>query len=307
MPVRTPAVAGQFYPQSTQQCRAEVEQCLSRADSAGSPPVPAGFEAVGGIAPHAGWICSGAVAGEVIRVLASSGRPDRPVETFVVFGAAHQRMATPAAVYDRGAWETPLGQVAVDEELAERVVRAAPGMSANVEVHQFEHSIEVEVPFIQYLAPAARILPILVPPSHVAVEVGRVAAQAAGALGRGVVFLGSTDLTHYGPRYRFTPMGCGANALRWAKEVNDRRLLDLVEALKSDQVVPEALEHYNACGSGAVAAAMEASKVMGADRAQILRHTTSNEVAQGRFGEMADAVGYAGVIFVKSVVNGDRQ
>lgn len=296
MPVRTPAVAGQFYPQSTQQCRAEVEQCLSRADSAGSPPVPAGFEAVGGIAPHAGWICSGAVAGEVIRVLASSGRPDRPVETFVVFGAAHQRMATPAAVYDRGAWETPLGQVAVDEELAERVVRAAPGMSADVEVHQFEHSIEVEVPFIQYLAPAARILPILVPPSHVAVEVGRVAAQAAGALGRGVVFLGSTDLTHYGPRYGFAPEGVGPEGIRWAKEVNDRRLLERIARFALSEIVPEVAEHHNACGPGAIAATLAASQVMGATAAHVLQHTNSNEVLCGRYGEMNDAVGYAGVV-----------
>jgi len=158
----------------------------------------------------------------------------------------------------------------------------------------------VQLPFIQHAAPSAKLLPIIVPPSASAPDAGRAVAERAKALRRGAVFVGSTDLTHYGPRYRFTPMGSGPDALRWAKEVNDRRLLDLVVSLKTGEVVAEALEHHNACGSGAVAAAMAACVAMGADRAQVLRHTTSNEVAHGRFGEMADAVGYSGVVFLKS-------
>ncbi|MDM8007829.1 MAG: AmmeMemoRadiSam system protein B [Phycisphaerae bacterium] len=299
MSVREPAVAGQFYPGSRKQCEQEITALLAEA---GEPPKFTGL-AVGGIVPHAGWVFSGAVAAEVIALLAGQ----TGVETFVVFGAMH-RYASRAAgsVFARGAWETPLGQIAIDEELAQAVLADSRILKDEPDAHEMEHSVEVQVPFIQHAAPSAKLLPIIVPPSASAPDVGRAVAERAKALRRGVVFVGSTDLTHYGPGYRFTPMGSGPDALRWAKEVNDRRVLDLVEALKSHQIVPEAIEHHNACGSGAVAAAMEASKVMGANQAHILRHTTSNEVARRRFGESADAVGYAGVIFIKRPVNGDR-
>lgn len=293
MSVRHPAVAGQFYPGSRSQCLDEIAACLGEAGAAAE----LAGQAVGGIVPHAGWVFSGSVAAEVIRALA--GQPG--VETFVVFGAMHRYASRAAGSVDtREAWETPLGRIAIDQELA-RVVQAGSTMLADEPVaHDMEHSIEVQVPFIQHLAPSAKLLPIIVPPSASSPAVGRAVAEQARVLGRRTVFVGSTDLTHYGPRYRFTPMGCGPEALRWAKEVNDRRLLNLVTSMRSNQIVPEAIEHHNACGSGAVAAAIEASQVMGADRAQVLRHTTSNEVARGRFGEMADAVGYAGVVFLKS-------
>lgn len=301
MSMRPPVVAGQFYPDSYEECRAAIQECLARADASPPAGLPAGFRPVAGIAPHAGWVCSGAVAGEVIRVLASGGRspglsPESAIETFVVFGAAHRRMAFPAAVYDRGAWETPLGRAVIDEELAGRVVEAAPAALADVEAHEMEHSIEVEVPFIQYLAPGAKLLPIIVSPMKMAAEVGRIVARAAGELGRRVVFLGSTDLTHYGPRYQFAPRGVGPEGIRWAKEVNDRQLLDRVVNLQADEVVREAAEHHNACGPGAVAATIAAAQAMGATAAHVLRHTNSDEALCARYGQMEDAVGYAGVV-----------
>ncbi len=293
MSVREPAVAGQFYPGSRKQCEQEIAALLAEVGEAEGFTGPA----IGGIVPHAGWVFSGAIAAEVIAILARQ----TPVETFVLFGAMHRFGGRAAgAVFGSGAWDTPLGRAAIDEELAHAMLAGSKMLADEPDAHDLEHAIEVQVPFIQRLAPSARILPIIVPPSASAPAVGAAAAEHAKTLGRKVVFVGSTDLTHYGPRYRFTPMGSGSKALRWAKEVNDRRLLDLVETLKSDQIVPEAIEHHNACGSGAIAAAMEASKTMGADQAHILRHTTSNEVARHRFGESADAVGYAGVVFVKT-------
>lgn len=292
MSVRYPAVAGQFYPGSSKQCQAEIADCLAQLGR------PAGFsgQAVGGIVPHAGWVFSGAVAAGVLSTLTTE-----PVETFVVFGAMHRYLSRSAgAVFAQGRWETPLGTVEIDEQLGQAVLSASTMLSDEPEAHEQEHSIEVQVPFIQKIAPAARLLPIIVPPSASAPDVGQVVAEQVQMLGRKAVFVGSTDLTHYGPRYRFTPMGSGPKALQWAKEVNDRRLLDLVIAMKSDEVVPEAIEHHNACGSGAVAATMQACKVMGADQARLLRHTTSNEVDARRFGESADAVGYAGIIFLRS-------
>ncbi len=294
MPVRVPMVAGQFYPGSPEACRAGVAGYLSQAGaSVSEEDAPVG-QPVGGIVPHAGWVFSGAVAAGVIQAVTA----DQAVETFVIFGAVHRLFSGPAGLtYGSGSWQTPLGDILIDEELAAGVIRASSAIVDNPRAHDAEHSIEVQVPFVQYLAPSARLLPVMVPPTRSAHQVGHVVAEQAQAIGRKVAILGSTDLTHYGPRYQFTPMGAGPKGLKWAKEVNDRRVLELMINLRDDEVVAEAEEHHNACGSGAVAAAIRACRTCGAQKAHLFRHTTSSEVARDRYGDMDDAVGYAGVVF----------
>lgn len=303
MPVRQPAVAGHFYPSSPSECRSEVELYLDQvrrpdaARAAGSEGGPLGEseELVGGIVPHAGWICSGAVAAEVLYELTRR----KVADTFVIFGAAHRLISNRAALYGRGAWATPLGEMPVDEELAGAVVRACPDVEEDEPPHRVEHSIEVQVPLIQYLTPSARLLPILVPHLADGPTIGRIVAEQAGLLGRSTLFVGSTDLTHYGPRYGFTPKGVGPAGLQWAREVNDRRFLELVREMEADKISPHARRHQSACGSGAVAATVAACRNCGATRGLVLRHTTSNEVLSVRYGEMEDAVGYAGIVFAR--------
>lgn len=293
MVARAPAVAGQFYPAAREECRAAIEECLAEAWRVTETTLPAGFRAVGGVVPHAGWICSGAVAGEVIALLADRAAP----ETFVVFGAVHRRMGVAAAAYDGEAWGSPLGEMPIDVELIEALAGQPQLVALDADIHDLEHSIEVEVPFIQYLAPDARLLPVMVPPTAAAALVGRAVADAASQVGRKVAFLGSTDLTHYGPRYGFVPHGIGAEGLRWAKEVNDRRMLDLMARFRVEEIVREAAASRNACGGGAITATMAACQAAGATEGRILRHTSSSEVLRSRYGDMEDAVGYAGVVF----------
>jgi len=264
MLVREPAVAGQFYAASSVQCQAEVEACLSRArSSADVKEVRFSSRPLGGVVPHAGWICSGAVAAEVISLLAE----DQSVDTFVIFGAAHRPAVPQASVFAAGVWKTPLGEISIDEELAAAAVSQSGQLQSDSETHRFEHSIEVQVPFIQYLKPQARLLPVIVPPMGTIHEVGRVVAPGG---------------------HRFKRKG---------GQVNDRRMLELILQLKAGQVVDEARSHQNACGSGAVAAAIAACVESGADSAVLLQHTTSNEVLADRLGSSMDAVGYAGIVF----------
>jgi MEMO1 family protein len=310
MSVREPVVAGQFYPAAAEVCRASVERCLDPGlGDLGRPAVGEGVsqaqragDAIGGIVPHAGWVYSGSVAGEVMREVLGPGdgaAPREPIDTVIIFGAVHRLGGPYASVYVEGAWRTPLGEIAIDEPLARAVVGASPVLLDDAGMHRPEHSIEVEVPFVRHLAPSARLLPVLVPPTASAHEIGRIVAGQAAALGRRAVFLGSSDLTHYGPRYHFAPSGTGERGLIWSKEVNDRRILDLILAMEAEQVVGEAMAHRNACGGGAIAATIAACRFAGADRAALLRHVTSNEIL-GRAGEaMEDAVGYAGVIFLR--------
>jgi len=294
MSQRPPAVAGQFYPGSAKQCRADANKYLTIGSStterqgAGAP--------VAGIVPHAGWVYSGAVAAEVIGAIGKN--PD--IETFVVFGAVHRVRGGRASVDAEGTWITPLGEIAIDEELARTVVGASPLLIVDAQSHQLEHSIEVQVPFIQCVRPTARLLPILVPPVENAAETGRVVAEQVRSLGRNAVFLGSTDLTHYGPRYFFTPKGAGADGLKWAQAVNDQRMIDLCLKLAAKEVVPEANANHNACGSGAVAATLAAAQACGATEGRLLRHTSSAEVLRERLGPMTDSVGYAGIVFAPS-------
>lgn len=289
MHVRQPAVAGHFYPGSRRQCEAELEACLESCPVDPQPRLTGSL--IGGVVPHAGWIYSGAVAAQAIGTLARNA----DAETYVVFGAVHRRSAPHASVFARGAWSTPLGDIPIDEPLAQAVIGASANIVEDPAIHGGEWSIEVEVPFIQRLAPGVRLLPIMIPPLEDAHLIGRLVAEQANALGRKAVYLASTDLTHYGPMYAFTPHGEGIEGIRWAKEVNDRRMLDLIEAGRADQAVGEAMAHRNACGSGAVAATLAACQTGGAGRARLLRHTTSYEVMPDR--QAANAVGYAGMVF----------
>ncbi len=290
MSSREPAVAGTFYPSDAPKCREQAEHYLSMV--VGGEAMGTGG-LVGGLVPHAGWVCSGAVAAEVMRQFSS-----RDIDTFVVFGAVHHRgCGDRAAAWVAGSWQTPLGEMAVDEELAREIVQRSPLVIENPQAHSLEHSIEVELPFLQILVPEAKLCPVMVPPTRAAHEVGRVVAEAAATLDRKVAFLGSTDLTHYGPRYHFTPMGVGIEGTEWAKDVNDRRFIDLVLSLQAEQVVEEAAEHRNACGSGAVAATIAACQAHGAKNAKLLRHTNSHEVLRHLEGAPQDSVGYAGILF----------
>ncbi|HIJ54094.1 MAG TPA: AmmeMemoRadiSam system protein B [Planctomycetes bacterium] len=291
MQTRKPVVAGQFYPGWHDSCVAEINECLEAGTLSESLPETI----VAGIVPHAGWTFSGIVAALVFSAIK---KRHEDVNTFVIFGAAHGYFGQVPAVYEAGTWLTPLGEVAVDEELAGAVLSSGAAISDSV-AHRAEHSIEVQLPFIQHLFAGAKILPILVPPTEQAVALG---AGVGNVISRDehkkVVCIGSTDLTHYGPRYGFTPMGTGPEALQWASRLNDRQFIDLALKLEPQRMLASAAENYNACGAGAAAAAVAVARKLGKTEGLLLAHTNSNEVMLRRMGTTsADSVGYAAIIF----------
>ena len=217
----------------------------------------------------------------------------------MVFGADHWlEAARRAQVYPDGAWTTPLGDVAIDADLAARVVDLGGGaIEARAEAHRREHSIEVQIPLIQALWPEARVLPILVGPAAEPARVGELVAQAVSDRDD-VVALGSTDLTHYGPNYDFTSHGRGRAALTWVRDVNDAAMVAAATAMRPDGVLDEANRHANACGPGAIAAAIVFARECGAARGRLVEYTTSYDVLPR--GEPSDFVGYAGVLFERA-------
>jgi len=290
MQIRKPVVAGQFYPAGRDACLAQVRECL--ASRALPESLPASI--VAGIVPHAGWTFSGDLAALVFAAI----QRQRPrVETFIINGAAHGYLGTTPLVDDSDCWETPMGQVALDVELRDDLLKQGV-VRADGAAHRSEHSIEVQVPFVQHLFPEARILPIIVPPRESAITFGEALAEAVARIGKEMVCLGSTDLTHYGPRYGFVPMGDGPEGLRWASAVNDRAFVDLAVGLASERLLACGVEKGSACGPGAAAATVALAGRQRAARGVVLGQTTSNEIMLERMGTTSrDSVGYAAIVF----------
>ncbi len=292
---RQATVAGMFYPASEAACRREVAAYLRAAEPDVSDADADEVEEPirGGLVPHAGWTYSGLTAAHVYAALAAQDAPD----TVIIFGAVHTWGVSRPSVYPEGSWQTPLGPLGVDAELADGLVAAASGeVAASAGAHADEHSIEVQLPFVRFIYPQVRILPVAVPPGANAGRVGEWAAAAARSLGRRVVALGSTDLTHYGPRYGIAPAGVGEAGLHWTRD-NDARILDLAVQMQSDHVAAEARGHHNACGPGAVAATIRCAAALGATHGRLLYYTTSYDVMPE--GTPTDLVGYSAVIYTQ--------
>jgi AmmeMemoRadiSam system protein B len=286
-PIRQPVVAGQFYPGSRASCISMIEQCLPAEPS---PVVPE--KIIAGLVPHAGWAYSGAVAARVFAAIHAQSAPD----TFVLISAMHRWGASRPAIYARGSWSTPLGEIEVDEDLAEALLQAENGSMADLpRAHAGEHSAEVQVPFIQYLFPEAKLLPILIPPDASAAHTGEVIGQTVSAAQRAIAIVGTTDLTHYGAAYYgFAPAGTGEQALEWTR-ANDERVINLVLDMRAEEIVVEAETHHNACGGGAVAGTVAAARTLGAEKGYLLEYTNSYHVMPR--GAATDFVGYAAIVF----------
>ena len=284
--VRRPVVAGQFYEGSPAALARAVSACVG----AFAPPEDLG-RIVGGIVPHAGWVFSGPTAAKVFSVLSAQMQP----EVYVLLGAVHHRGAEAPAVYDRGGWSTPLGEIPVDVEVAEAVLAAAGGLAvASREAHAHEHSIEVQLAFIQTLSPEAEIVPVSVPPGDAAVPLGEAIATVVQNAAKRIAVVGSTDLTHYGMDYGLPEHGPLPEAMDWMRD-NDMRIVRLAEALEAERICPEAARNHNACGAGAMAAAVSAARALGANAGRVLEYTTSADVLGERRADRA--VGYVGIVF----------
>jgi len=287
-----PSYATGFYPGDPASCLQGIEALLERID------LPSDLQGtvLGGLVPHAGWVYSGFTAACLWSVLAAAPEPP---EVVVLLGAVHRSGVGCATVSAEDRWGTPLGSVEVDAVLR-RTLRELAGerVIAGNEAHVGEHSLEVQLPFVRRLLPGTPILPVQVPADSRAPEVGQLLAQAIAHDGRRVVVIASSDLTHYGHRYGFAPAGTGPEALEYGRR-NDQLLIDQALAMDPAGVLKEAREHYNACGSGALAAAISCSTERGADAATLLHYTTSHDSGPERARDPSMFVGYASMVFAR--------
>ena len=289
MNVRPAVRAGSFYDGSPSACKQHARNLLDSVQLPDDLP----DRLYGGLVPHAGWVYSGRVAAMTFAALAAAGR----LQTVVLLGADHAGVVHQGEVYDTGAWETPLGKVPIDEPLAAALVGAAEWLRSNPRAHAMEHSVEVQVPLLQTACPDCKIVPVAVPPTHLAVQIGRTIGQTLAQQAPGACVIGSTDLSHHAGHFP-APGGHGKQGEEWTAR-NDRRMIDLIEAMEAEKVVPEANERHNACGAGAVAAAVAACTALGATRGICLEYTNSYRVVHALYPNDPDdtTVGYASIVF----------
>ncbi len=287
MAIRRADFADSWYPGSRSDCLKAIEELEHSCFAC--PDLKA--RAIGGIVPHAGWYYSGLLALSVIRCL----KMGTDADTCIIFGR-HLHRTGRNFIMKEGAWSTPLGDVAIDSEIAERLADRFPFVVETASRHEPDNTIELQLPFIKYYFPQIRILPLGLPPVADSLAIARAACEISLEMGRKTIALGSTDLTHYGPNYDFAPYGAGETAVNWVKNVNDRRARDLILAMDAEGLLAESLESANACCGGAAGSAVDAAKALGAVRGEEIGYYTSFDIrADSSF------VGYSGVVFYANV------
>ena len=275
-------------------CQAQMETFLAGYKLPADLPQPLRGAAL----PHAGWRYSGRVAAHTLSCfnrVTPAGQDSPQPKTVVIFGTSHCQGGIGHVLYPDGEWETPLGNLPVDESCGEAILSAAGELlKVDRQAHSQEHSIEVLAPMVKYFFPESAIVPILVQPEISAVELGGVAARITRRQDPAVIFLASSDLTHYGPMFGLTPAGFGPEARAWL-EANDHRLIKVLCHGSGEGLLEEARTGLNACGSGALAALKGAISVLGASEGRLIEYATSHDVEPEPV--FRQAVGYAGVVF----------
>ncbi len=283
MKTRSAAFAGSWYPESPSACEREIRAFLEE----GVQPPPAGRRLIGGIVPHAGWYFSGSIACRVIHGLSLSDPPD----VVALFGM-HLHPGSSLYIMTEGAWETPFGDLPVAEDLAEALAGRFNFRIETPSRFTPDNTIELQMPFVKYFFPEARVVTIGAPPAEKTLAVADALVAESRRLGLSLKVIGSTDLTHYGLNYGFMPHGSGPEALQWVTDENDKRFINAVLAMDPKVVIREGVAHQNACCAGAAASALSAAKALGARRAEALAYATSHDKHPGE-----SFVGYVGIVF----------
>ena len=271
--IRQPAVAGRFYPANPQRLRVEVETFTAIRPEAGHDVAESQIPALGCIAPHAGYMYSGAVAGAVYRRLQLPHR-------YVILCPNHTGQGEPLAIMSEGAWHTPLGDAPIDAELANALKAETTLLVEDQEAHRYEHALEVQLPFLQVLKPDFRFVPITVGTSNFdsLSLLGEAIARVLVNIGQRVMVIASSDMNHYENDS--------------VTRVKDRRAIDQVLAMNPRGLYDTVREaHISMCGYGPATIMLTAACRMGATEAELIRYATSAEVS----GDRDMVVGYAGI------------
>jgi hypothetical protein len=263
---RSPAVAGQFYHGSAPRLTEQVEQYIDK-------DLPK-EDVIGVMSPHAGLIYSGHVAGAVFSSI-------KLPETFVLLGPNHTGLGPPISLMDGGEWEIPTGTFQIDKKLASKIALNIEKASRDSQAHIFEHSLEVQLPFIAYFSTAIKIVPIAILSATYddCIALADAIAKAVRSVEYPVVILASSDMSHYLP-----------DKVARQKDIKAiDRMLELDARGLYETVIRERI---SMCGYLPATVMIAAAKLLGADSARLVKYATSGDVS----GDYDSVVGYAGII-----------
>jgi hypothetical protein len=267
--LRLPAVAGRFYPSDPKELTTLIRD-YSQPDAQQQA-----ISAKACLVPHAGYRYSGPVAGAVF------GRLEFP-KKIIVLGVRHHPRGEPAAILSSGAWRTPLGDAPIDEELAGALRRECPLLREDSVAHSTEHSLEVQVPFLQALAPGFSFAPVALGTVQFEslVSVGQGIARVLRNSKENVLLLTTSDLNHYEDDV--------------TTRTKDRKAIERLLALDARGLYDTCRsEEISMCGLGPAVAMLTALNALGAKKAELVKYATSADVS----GDRSQVVGYAGIIF----------
>ena len=263
---RSPAVAGQFYHGTQLKLQQQVEKYIDKSAHR--------EKAIAVVSPHAGLIYSGSVAGAVYSSI------DFP-ETFILIGPNHTGLGTQVSLMASGEWEIPTGVFRIDEKISHKISVYAPNVTKDIKAHMFEHSLEVQLPFIAHFSKEVKIVPIIILSATVEEcrMIGEGIARAVKDIGSSVVIVASSDMSHYVP-----------DELARKK---DSKAIDRILSLDPEglyEIVEK--ERISMCGYIPVTIMLYAAEALGAQSARLIKYATSAEVS----GDYEHVVGYAGIV-----------
>jgi len=282
MKVRRPTQAGAFYEGDAEALKTQIENCFLQEFGPKKLPTvnrDGPRKVVGLVCPHAGYMFSGAVAANAYYELAQDGKPD----TAVILGPNHTGYGSALALMNEGVWRTPLGDVEVDGATANQIVQETRLVDVDDVAHRFEHSIEVQLPFLQYLYGSEfKFVPVCFQMQDLssAVEVGKALVEVLA--NKNAVVIASSDMTHYEPQGNAAAKDLAA--LKAVEAMDEKRFYSIIET-----------QNVTACGYGPIATVIAAAKGLGAKEAKLLCYKSSGDVT----GDYSSVVGYAAVSFKK--------
>ena len=263
---RSPAVAGQFYHATASKLTQQVEQYINRNAQK--------EKAIALIVPHAGLIYSGPVAGAVYSSI------EFP-ETFVFIGPNHTGLGAQISLMESGEWEIPTGVIRIDEKVSHKIAMNVPLVTKDVQAHLFEHSLEVQLPFITYLSKEIKIVPIVILSASVKEcrMLGEGIAKAVRDVGYPVIIAASSDMSHY--------------VSDEVAKKKDGKAIDRILSLDPEGLYEIVVkERISMCGYIPATAVLFTAKALGAQSAKLVKYSTSAEVS----GDYEHVVGYAGIV-----------
>jgi len=264
--IREPAVAGQFYPGNGLELKENLESLIIK----GARRAPA----LGIVSPHAGFMYSGSVAGEVFSKIELTG-------TYIIIGPNHTGRGRPFSIMKDGSWATPIGEVDIDKELAADLLKRSRLLQSDATAHAFEHSIEVQLPFIQFFKGDFKFVPIILSNANLATyrEIGNNIADSIRESGKDILIIASSDMTHY-EEQKIT-MAKDQEAIKAILELDEEKLLKKINEFD-----------ITMCGYAPVVVMLVAAKKLGAKKAELVKYQTSGDAS----GDFSAVVGYAGMI-----------